>query len=104
AGEDGEIVLNFPGDQSTRTAARFSRGAEFRVMSACHPRDLEGNLRSVEEAAAMADLVMVAHHYNISEGPRSDSPPAFAKEFAREAIDAGADIYIGHGWHKTLGI
>ncbi|WP_457301337.1 CapA family protein [Phyllobacterium sp. P5_D12] len=102
AGE--EIAFNFPGDQSTRTSARFIRGENFKVSSECHPRDLEGNLRSVDEAATMADLVMVAHHFNISEGPRSDNPPGFARQFAKAAIDAGADIYIGHGWHKTLGV
>ncbi|CAK7260567.1 MULTISPECIES: CapA family protein [unclassified Shinella] len=102
--EAGEIVLNFPGDQSTRTAPAFVAGEGFGVFSECHPRDLEGNLRSIGEAAAMADLVMVAHHFNVSEGPRSDNPPRFARQFAHAAIEAGADICIGHGWHKTLGI
>jgi poly-gamma-glutamate synthesis protein (capsule biosynthesis protein) len=99
-----EIAFNFPGDQSTRTSARFIRGENFKVSSECHSRDLEGNLRSIDEAATMADLVMVTHHFNISEGPRSDIPPGFARQFAKAAIDAGADIYIGHGWHKTLGV
>ncbi|MGV6874759.1 CapA family protein [Pseudochelatococcus sp. B33] len=103
AGED-EIALNFPGDQSTRTSPVFVQRDDFGVFSDCHPRDLDGNLRSINEAAAMADLVMVAHHYNIAEGPRGDGPPRFARQFARAAIEAGADIYIGHGWHKTLGI
>ncbi|WP_156034197.1 CapA family protein [Bosea sp. 117] len=106
SGADGrdEIALNFPGDQSTRTSAVFVPSDRFKVHSECHRRDLEGNLRSIDEAASMADLVMVAHHFNVSEGPRGDKPPAFAREFAHAAIDAGADIYIGHGWHKTLGI
>jgi poly-gamma-glutamate synthesis protein (capsule biosynthesis protein) len=99
-----EVVLGLPGDQSTRSSATFVSGDGFGVSSECHPRDLEGNLRSIDEAAAMADFVMVAHHYNISEGPRSDTPPRFARQFAKAAVDAGADIYIGHGWHKTLGI
>ncbi|GGE51705.1 hypothetical protein GCM10007276_30930 [Agaricicola taiwanensis] len=99
-----EVALNFPADQSTRTSAVFVQGDGFRVNSQCHERDLEGNLRSVDEAASMADLVMVAHHFNVSEGPRGDEPPAFARQFARAAIDAGAHIYVGHGWHKTLGI
>jgi poly-gamma-glutamate capsule biosynthesis protein CapA/YwtB (metallophosphatase superfamily) len=99
-----EIVLNLPGDQSTRNAGIFVESDQFRVRSECHQRDLEGNLRSVDEAMKMADLVMVAHHFNVADGKRGDQPPAFARTFARAAIDAGADIYIGHGWHKTLGI
>ena len=52
----------------------------------------------------MADLTIVAHHFSVSEGRRGDVPPRFVREFAHAAIDAGADIYAGHGWHKTLGI
>ncbi len=102
AGE--EIVFNLPQDQSTRNAGIFVESDRFRVVSECHQRDLEGNLRSVDEAMKMADLVMVAHHFNIADGKRGDQPPAFVRAFAHAAIDAGADIYIGHGWHKTLGI
>jgi hypothetical protein len=46
----------------------------------------------------------VGHHCNMSEGPRGDHPPKFMREAAKALIDAGADIYVGHGWHKTLGI
>lgn len=102
--EDGAIRLSLPPDQSTRPTTRFVPGEGFGIKSTLYPNDLEGNLRSVNEATQMADLVMVAHHFNISEGPRGDEPPGFAQEFAHAVIDAGADIYIGHGWHKTLGI
>jgi poly-gamma-glutamate capsule biosynthesis protein CapA/YwtB (metallophosphatase superfamily) len=102
--DDREIALNFPANQSTRSAAVFVEGNSFKVVSECNKRDLEGNLRSVDEAMKMADLVMVAHHFNIAEGQRGDQPPEFARVFAKTSIDAGADMYIGHGWHKTLGI
>ena len=58
----------------------------------------------------MSDLVIVAHHFSVSvsvsvsDGPRGDTPPRFAEEFAHAAVDGGADIYVGHGWHRTLGI
>lgn len=52
----------------------------------------------------MADLVIVAHHFSVSDGPRGDTPPGFVREFAHAAIDGGADIFVGHGWHRTLGI
>ena len=52
----------------------------------------------------MADMVLVSHHTATSEGARGDTPPAYAVEFAKACIDAGADMYIGHGWHRTLGI
>jgi hypothetical protein len=65
---------------------------------------LERNCRSVDEAMQMADLVIVGHHCNMSEGPRGDRPPRFMCSVAKACIDAGADIYVGHGWHRTLGI
>jgi poly-gamma-glutamate capsule biosynthesis protein CapA/YwtB (metallophosphatase superfamily) len=82
----------------------FVEGDRFEVTTTAHAKDLERNCRSVDEAMQMADFVMVAHHCNLSEGPRGDYPPRFMPVVAKACIDAGADIYIGHGWHKTLGI
>lgn len=99
-----EFRLLMPEDQSTRGAGVFVESDRFGITTRCHPGDLAGNLRSVQEATSMADLVIVAHHFNISEGGRGDRPPRFAEEFAHACIDSGADMYFGHGWHKTLGI
>lgn len=100
----GELCLSMPESVSTGTVPTFVEGDGFQVRSACHRQDLKGNVRSIAEAHDMADLVMVAHHFNISDGPRGDRAPEFVHEFAHAAIDAGADIYVGHGWHRTLGI
>lgn len=67
-------------------------------------KDLERIIRGVKDARKVSDLVMVGHHFNVSEGPRGDEPTSFAREFAHAVIDAGADMYFGHGWHRTLGI
>lgn len=67
-------------------------------------KDLERIIREVKNTRKTSDLIMIAHHFNVSEGPRGDEPPAFARDFAHAAIDAGADMYFGHGWHRTLGI
>ena len=99
-----EFGFQMPGDQSTRAANAFIPGDRFEIQSTCHKRDLEGNLRSIDEARKMADFVIVAHHYNIADGKRGDKVPMFVREFAHAAIDAGADVYVGHGWHSTLGI
>jgi poly-gamma-glutamate capsule biosynthesis protein CapA/YwtB (metallophosphatase superfamily) len=99
-----EFQYNLPGGQSAAGEMVFREGEEFGILTECHPGDLAGNLRSIRTGAAMADLVMVAHHFNISEGPRGDQPPRFVREFAHRAIEAGADIFVGHGWHRTLGI
>lgn len=102
--EDGEFRIFMPDNQSQRGMGVFCEGDRFEIKAKCNPRDLEGNLLSIKEAGHMADFVMAAHHFNLAEGSRGDVPPSFAVEFAHAAIDAGADVYFGHGWHKTLGI
>ena len=93
-----------PRTQSGQSDFAFVDGDKFEIQTVGHPKDIEGNLRSIDAAKQMAEFVMVAHHCNISEGARGDLPCKFARAFAKSAVDAGADIYIGHGWHKTLGI
>lgn len=99
-----EFQYTLPGGQSATGDLVFRESDDYRIETRCHAGDLEGNLRAVRSAAAMADVVLVAHHFNVSEGPRGDRPPAFVREFAHRAIEEGADIFVGHGWHKTLGI
>jgi poly-gamma-glutamate synthesis protein (capsule biosynthesis protein) len=89
----------------TGTAAfNFVDGDKFDISSAGHAGDIVANLRSVDQARKMADFVIVAHHNSTSEGSRSENPSEFVVDFARKAIDAGADMYCGHGWHTFLGI
>ena len=99
-----EFSLQLPSEQSSRGSSAFVPGEKFEIRSACQKRDLEGNLRSIDEAKKFADFVIVAHHFNIADGKRGDRTPMFVREFAHAAIDAGADVYVGHGWHNTLGV
>lgn len=101
---EDQFQLSLPGGQSAAGEFVFRTAETPRVTTTCHPMDLEANLRSIRSARAMADIVLVAHHFNLSEGPRGNRPPTFVREFAHRAIDEGADIYLGHGWHRTLGI
>ncbi len=103
-GREGSFGFLIPGAQQWGDPESFFVGDECKIISKCHKRDLDRNLRSIEEARCMADLVIVAHHFSVSDGPRGDTPPMFVEEFAHAAIDGGADIYVGHGWHRTLGI
>jgi Bacterial capsule synthesis protein PGA_cap len=86
------------------TGSVFQESDHFEVTSEAYAPDVRGNLRSVDEAAKMADFVMVAQHNSTSESGRGTKPSAFIVDFARKAIDAGADMYLGHGWHTFLGI
>jgi hypothetical protein len=80
--EEGEFGL---GKHNTGGGSVFIEGDHFEVITTVHEKDLMRNCRSVDEAMQMADLVIVGHHCNLAEAVRGD-------------------IYVGHGWHKTLGI
>ncbi len=86
------------------TGSVFQESDHFEITSEAYPADVRGNLRSVDQAAKMSEFVMVAQHNSTSEAGRGTKPSAFIVDFARKAIDAGADMYLGHGWHTFLGI
>ncbi len=102
--KEGEFRFYVPSENSSVSSHAFSVGNEYGINSFCNPRDLKGNLDSIREAVKMSDLVLVAHHATVYERMTKTEPTKYALEFAHAAIDAGADAYFGHGWHKTLGV
>jgi len=81
----------------------FAPGEKYSINTFTHKGDLEGNIRSIKDAKRQADLVLVSHHYHAPTINR-DIPPTFVEQFAKDCIDAGADVYIGTGPHRILGI
>lgn len=102
--KDGEFGIGTPMQFSKYGACPFIEDDNFAVEMYCDEKDVERIVRTIRSTRLISDLVMFAHHYNVSEGPRGNVPPAFARDFAHTAIDVGADMYFGHGWHRTLGI
>ncbi len=94
-------------DLATRTGAdhvslfeaRFEPGDELSLRYDVDVADLEANLRSIRLAKQHADLVVVSAHVH-EEGPGPDTPPRFLVDVAHAAIDAGADVFVGHGIHR----
>ncbi len=106
APEDSADQINFLGE-------RFVRGAGFAVSTRVNPRDAEANLRWIAEARRQADWVLFSFHCHEFGGAGRltaeshigmEEPAQFAVEFARAAIEAGADVVAGHGPHLTLGV
>jgi hypothetical protein len=83
--------------------SRFVVGSEFVRRGRLHQADVERNLRSIGEARRMADWVMFSVH-NHESGATIDQPANHICELAHVAIDAGADIVVGHGPHRDRGI
>ncbi len=106
APEDSADAMSFLGH-------RFQRGTDFAVSTKANARDAEANLRWIREARRQADWVIFSLH-NHEFGPAGalaaasnvamEEPAGFAVDFAHAAIDAGADVVVGHGPHLTLGV
>ncbi len=81
----------------------FKLGDELKVEFKVNKRDEEGNLKAIKDARRMADYVIFSLHAHESY-LSNERPAPFIEEFARKCIDAGADIFIGHGPHVLRGI
>jgi poly-gamma-glutamate synthesis protein (capsule biosynthesis protein) len=81
--------------------------------------DLDRNLAAVREAAANADFVLYYQHFQLDLDEFSDVAPGdttgdghfwvenvadWQTDFARMVLDAGASIYVGHGYRAFDGV
>lgn len=66
-------------------------------------KDLTANLLAVRQAKQNGNFVVFSLH-NHEPGNASQTPADFAPGLARQIIDAGADVYMGHGPHQLRGI
>ncbi len=82
---------------------RFVEGPEPGVATVPHQGDLEEILDVVREAQRQAEWVIVTSHSHEGAGDRN-VPADFLVEVARAVIDAGADMFVGHGPHVLRGI
>lgn len=93
--------------------ARIEKANGFATVSHADADDLEENLRHVREARRQSDWVIYSLHYH-EFGGRSlarartrteiQEPADFVIDVAHAAIDAGADLFVGHGSHIPLGM
>lgn len=85
--------VNSPDDaRATETRAGVN------MLDPSSSADWERNLESIRVASAESDLAIVYQHY------QTDAEPGWQEEWARAAIDAGADIYVSHGEPTLMGV
>ena len=105
-GDSAGRMIDFRGN-------RFVAGEGFSVRPHADKHDLEENLRWIREARRQADWVVVSLHWHEFGGESLRTansvtecvePADFVPDFARRAIDAGADLFVGHGPHVPLGV
>jgi poly-gamma-glutamate capsule biosynthesis protein CapA/YwtB (metallophosphatase superfamily) len=104
--DEKEAELSFLGQ-------RFVLDRDFSLSTRAKQRDVDDNLRSLREARRQADWVVVSVHCH-EFGGRSlmqastraelEETADFVTDFAHQAIDNGADIFVGHGSHFPMGI
>ena len=81
----------------------FAVGAAPARRSTPDSADLKEIAAVVRNAAQLADFVLVTIHAH-EAGQRNSEPAEFLTIFARAMIDAGADLFVGHGPHVLRGI
>jgi poly-gamma-glutamate synthesis protein (capsule biosynthesis protein) len=87
------------GDPSLKVfGARFERGEDFSVRYELDPEGRTRLVRSVRQAAAHADVVVMTVHAHQGDADPAN-PPAFLRELARDAVAAGADAVAISGPH-----
>lgn len=94
-------LFNAPGTHMA--TYRFDEGSQPGITTAADENDVDGNLRSIKEAKRQADWVMVhIHNHEWDTSKDLSMPPRFVVTFAKQCIDAGADVFIGQGSHSML--
>ena len=91
------------GDTLTFGGRRYVAGPKPGTRTEPNQQDVEEITRVVKSASALADIVIVSLHCHESGANRSE-PADFIPIFARAVIDAGADVFVGHGPHVLRGV
>lgn len=81
----------------------FASGDEASIRMEANQDDLSEIASVVSNASRLADYTVVTIHAHEYDG-RRESAPEFLKIFARAMVDAGADVFVGHGPHVLRGI
>jgi poly-gamma-glutamate capsule biosynthesis protein CapA/YwtB (metallophosphatase superfamily) len=83
--------------------ASFKAGDKPGVKTEPDTKDLAGITAEIREARRQADWVVVSIHAHEAAGNR-ELPAEFLVDFAHASIDAGADLFVGHGPHVLRAI
>ncbi|MFK7828634.1 MAG: CapA family protein [Congregibacter sp.] len=102
--QDGEprgLKENTP-DEMELFGLDFKLADSNRVRTTVNEKDMLAIAAVVNNAKRVADFVIVTMHAH--EGQKRSEPAEFLPVFARAMIDAGADVFVGHGPHALRGI
>lgn len=108
AAREHSIQLGFqrpdPEGITTAFGQRFRVGEPQGVRTEPHAGDLTGNLAWIRDARRQAEWVLVSVHAHEQQDGVREQPAEFIPAFCRAAVDAGADLVLGHGPHVVRGM
>ena len=67
------------------------------VITTPDEKSLQRMVTDIRELSSQVDIVVVSYHWSVSG---TTTPVSYQYELAHAAVDAGADIVMGHGPHK----
>ena len=84
----------------------IERGEKAGVRTFVNEEDQAALLTSIRDARKRADFVVASlhSHEGLNENWYANVAPSFVEEFAHKCIDAGADVFVGHGAHYVRGV
>lgn len=82
----------------------FKKGTKNAVCTTPNKADLQRTLNTIADCRFSCDVIVVSVHSHQFKGLDKHNEPDFINIFAKECIDAGADIVVCHGPHVTRGI
>lgn len=106
-GEDAETMyLLNPGGPHLGSVLKFVLGDTPGVRRRPKREDSSEILDQIDVARRQSDWVIASLHTHEGKNGRINeySVPPFLETFARECIDAGADVFVAHGSHVLSGI
>jgi len=92
-----------PPAEMTLFDTRFRLGERFGYHYEMDPVDLAENLQAIRQGKQHSDFLIVTIHAH-ETGLGCHEPGDFLPVLAHAVIDAGADIFIGHGDHRLMPI
>ena len=104
AGSGGEGGAPAAADELRFLGATFRAGDKPGITTEPDPRDLKEITAEIRDARRQADWVMVSIHAHEGAPGDREVPAQFLVAFAHAAIDAGADLFVGHGPHVLRGV
>jgi poly-gamma-glutamate synthesis protein (capsule biosynthesis protein) len=91
------------GSRVTLPGATIRKGTATSLNLEPDAGDLEAILAQVARARMEAEAVVLSVHSH-EPSNESEEPAELFRRFARQAIDAGAQVVVGHGPHRLRGV